>query len=383
MSFIYIPTISSHKLNQVQFQNKSSTTHPGLSIGEILKAGVIEKLGNEKLLITLKGINIPANCEVNLNAGDTIWVKVEGLSPQVILQIVGRGDLEESRTTDFLRWYRANPDALSQMITEAFRQFNSENLGKLLRYIPKGDFQNLFKIVKSLFYAPEAKDANFVKDYLSNLGLLTESQLRKVVEGQTSIDEGNYHQDSLKSLLMKLSDDLHNLSAGKVSFDHEEGVRLKSLSEFVDNSIKTIESQQIINFILQETESKYLFQIPILFPDGVRKRDIFVEYDRNARGGECGGQYRIIFFLDMDILGQMIIEAELKGDKIDCLIKCVDQEICDFISPFLAELRESLSATGCEINMVNCVTGGDLVKEKIDYYQDRVLYAREVVDLFV
>jgi hypothetical protein len=382
MSFIYIPAFSSHKLNQVQFQNKSSATHSDLSIGEILKAGVIEKLGNQKILITLKGINLPANCEVNLNAGDTIRVKVESLNPEVILRIVEKSDLEESRAADFLRWYRTNPDALPQMMMEAFRQFNTENLGNLLRYLPKEDFQNLFKIIKSLFLRPEAKGSNFVKDYLSNLGLLTESQLRKVLEGESGIDDGDFHQQNLKSLLIKLSDELHNLFAGKESFDHEESMRLKSLSEYVDSSIKTIESHQIINFVLQETESKYLFQIPILFPDGVRKSDIFVEYDRNARGERYKGQYRIIFFLDMDILGEMMIEAELKGDKIDCLIKCEDQEVCDFISPFLTELRENLSAAGCEIDTAKCVVGRDLVKEKIDYYRGLVLYARDVIDLF-
>jgi hypothetical protein len=382
MSFIYIPAFSNHKLNQVQFQNKTSVTHSALSIGEILKAGVIEKLGNQKILITLKDINLPANCEVNLNAGDTVLVKVESLNPQVILRIVGRGDLEEFRAADFLRWYRTNPNALSQMITEAFRQFNTENLGKLLHYLPKEDLQNLFKIIKSLFLSPEAKGTNFVKDYLSNLGLLTESQLRKALEGESGIGESDLHQQNLKSLLMQLSDDLHNLLVGKESFDHEESIRLKSLSEYVDSSIKTIESHQIINVVLQETESKYLVQIPILFPDGVRKSDIFVEYDRYACGEGHKGQYRVIFFLDMDILGEMTIEAKLKGDKIDCLIKCEGEEVCDFISPFLTELRESLSAAGCEIDTVKCVVGHDLVKEKIDYYQGMVLYTRDVIDLF-
>jgi hypothetical protein len=84
----------------------------------------------------------------------------------------------------------------------------------------------------------------------------------------------------------------------------------------------------------------------------------------------------------MDILGEMTIEAKLKGDKIDCLIKCEGEEVCDFISPFLTELRESLSAAGCEIDTVKCVVGHDLVKEKIDYYQSLVLYTRDVIDLF-
>jgi hypothetical protein len=133
---------------------------------------------------------------------------------------------------------------------------------------------------------------------------------------------------------------------------------------------------------LQEAENKYLFQIPIVFPDGVRKGDIFVEYDRNGREKGEKSQYRVIFFLSMDVLGDMIIDAELKGDKIDCVVKCADQNVCDFISASLVELRESLLSLGCKIDTVKCVAGGDLAKEKLDYYQDRVLYNSEVIDLF-
>jgi hypothetical protein len=84
----------------------------------------------------------------------------------------------------------------------------------------------------------------------------------------------------------------------------------------------------------------------------------------------------------MDILGDMIIDTELNGGKIDCVMKCADQGVCDFISSFLEELRGSLLALGCKIDMVKCVTGADLVTEKLDYYQDRVLYNRDVIDLF-
>ena len=382
MSLIYIPTISSYQLNQAQLHNISPAASPGFSIGEILEAGVVEKLSDRRILIALKGVNLSADSEVTLNAGDKIRIKVESLHPQVILRILERGNLEEFRVADYLRWHRSNPDAISHMITEAVTQFNTGNLAKIIRYLPEEDFQKIFKLMKSLFLSPETKGNEYVKDYLGKLGMLTESQLRQVLEGKSGIGEGCFDPQNLKSLLMKISEDLHNLLAGKESFAHEDGILLNNLSKYLDSSIKTIEAHQIINVILQESESKYLFQIPILFQDGIRKGDIFVEYDRNSRGARDKSQYRIMFFLSMDILGDMIIEAQLKGDKIDCLIKCLDQEVCDFISSFLEELRNSLSAMGCQIDTVKCVAGGDLAKEKMDYYQDRVLYARDVIDLF-
>ncbi|MGZ3577892.1 MAG: hypothetical protein ACXU98_02645 [Syntrophales bacterium] len=382
MSFIFVPTISDPKLNQPQIHSKNSIRFPGISIGEILEAGVTGKMDDQKILITLKGISMQADSDVQLNAGDKIQVRVEDIHPQIVLRIVEGGYSEESDRAGYLKLHRSNPEALSNMMTEAIRQFNSADLGKLLRYLPGTDFQKIVTLLKSLFYSPETKGSNFLRDYLSKLGLTMESQLREVVEGKLNIGDGDLQAENLKGLLTELSSDLHNLLMNQDFLDREEKIVLASLSKYIDSSIKTIESQQIINVILQDAESKYLFQIPILFPDGVRKGDIFVEYDRHSKNEREKDQYRVNFFLSMDILGDMIINAELKGEKIDCVLKCADDKICDLVSSSLGELRKSLLALGCKIDMLKCITGVDLIGEKLDYYQDRVLYNREVVDLF-
>jgi len=382
MPFIFIPTIASHKSNQVQFHSKSSVPFPGISIGEVLEAGVIDKIDDHKMLITLKGVSMEADSEVYLNAGDKIQVKVETLHPQLVLRVMESGYSEASNLADYLRWHRSNPEALSHMMTEARRQFNSADLGKLLRYLPEADFQKIFTVLKSLLYSTETKATNFLKDYLVKLGLTMESRLRDVVEGRANIGNGDLPAENLKGLLTELSSDLRNLLMNHNFLDVEERKALDNLSKYVDSSIKTIESQQIINIILQEAENKYLFQIPFVFPNGVKKGEVFVEYDRHSQKEGNNAQYRIIFFLNMDVLGEMIISSELKGDKIDCVVKCVDRDVCEFISSFMEELRKSLLAIGCKVNMVKCISEGDLVKERADYYQNSILYNREVIDLF-
>ncbi|MEN6319170.1 MAG: hypothetical protein ABFD82_10505 [Syntrophaceae bacterium] len=379
-----IPTISSHKLNQAQFYQKISSTLSGITIGEILETGIIEKLGDRNVLIALKGLNIPAETDVTLNVGDKLRVQVERLHPQMILRIVETGSQEESMVTDYLKLYRSNPDAFSTMMTEAMKHFSPENMDKLFCRLSGDDSHKIVNILKSLFLSSKTLDNNFLKNYLNNLGLLTESQLRKIIEGESGSDKGNFQPQNLKSLFIQLSEDIRNVFMGRETYAPEELKLLQSLSEYVDSSIKTIESQQIINYVLQESENKYLFQIPLLFPECVRKGDIFIEYDRNAGRGEQNGKYRIIIFLSMDILGDMIIDAHLTGGKINCCIKCSAHEIRDFISPFLEELREKLNAIGCKLDAVNCiaVAGGDLIEEKNDYCQGLVLYSSEVINLF-
>ena len=98
MSFIFVPTISNHKLNPAQIHGKNPIPFPGISIGEILEAGVAEKMGDQKMLITLKGVSMQADSEVQLNAGDKIQVKVEAIHPQLVLRVVEGGYSEESRS---------------------------------------------------------------------------------------------------------------------------------------------------------------------------------------------------------------------------------------------------------------------------------------------
>ena len=63
-------------------------------------------------------------------------------------------------------------------------------------------------------------------------------------------------------------------------------------------------------------------------------------------------------------------------------MKCADRDVCEFISSFLEELQESLLTLGCKIDIVKCIAEEDLVKERIDYYHNSVLYNMEVIDLF-
>ena len=384
MSLIFIPEILTSKTNQTYLQGRNVTPISTLSIGEVLETGVIEKLADHKMLIDLKGIVTQADSEVRLNAGDRIQVKVESLSPQLVLRILESSQTETSDIVDYLRWHRSNPEALSQMMTEVVRQLSPDNLGKLFPRLPGDDLTKILTILRSLLFSPETKGNDFLKTYLDNLGITLESQLRQAAEDGTEIGAGRTIGENLKGLLIGLSEDVNNLLEKRNSLEHEEAFRLADLSRSIDSSIKTIESHQVVNLILQEAESKYLFQVPLLFPDGIRKGDIFIEYDRNPEGRRGNkGCYRVIFFLSMDVLGDMIIEAELKGEKIGCVVKCANQNSCDFALSFLEELRRNLCGLGCHVDRITCVVSKDLATEKMDYLKASAVYEKEAVNIFV
>ncbi len=73
---------------------------------------------------------------------------------------------------------------------------------------------------------------------------------------------------NLKALFLKLSDSFQTQSVGK-NFPVPE-----KLSAFLRAALTAIEAHQGINYLLQEQEGKYMFQIPLLFPENMGMAEI-------------------------------------------------------------------------------------------------------------
>ncbi|MBW2632376.1 MAG: hypothetical protein JRC90_11605, partial [Deltaproteobacteria bacterium] len=131
-----------------------------------------------------------------------------------------------------------------------------------------------------------------------------------------------------------------------------------------------------------EYESKYIFQIPLLFPENMGLAEIFVKFgDRDSKNKGRRGEKNVLFLLNMDVLGDIVVEAKIKTKKIGCVLKCGDENVCDFIRPFLEELGDRLMALGYEIDYLKCVTEKDNLKIKNEHREFQNLFALEGVDI--
>jgi len=373
--------LHSYRVSFPPLDNSTSKGTPNqlrLSLGEILKAVVVEKFSDNKVMLMLKNHLVLADSNVSLNASESLLVRVNQLYPKIVLRIAKNEALEAPGTDRYLAVYRYGPDALAGLITTAGEIFGPENSGWLSHYISGRDIDDVLKLINSLIFSEvTTKNPFYLKEFISNLGLLLENELVKVLKRSS----GKEISKSLKGLLMKISRDLRGLLEGGEVIDRKAVNRLNRLALFLDKSVDTIETQQVINVLSQERENGYILQIPFLFPDGIRTGVVYFDLGRGRRG-ESKGQWRIVFFLNMDALGDLMIEAGITGRKVSCLLKCEDDKIRDFISTRVEKLKGNLHSLGYELDYFTCVTEKDLSQGKNEFMKERVFHGEEMVDLF-
>ncbi|MBW2673296.1 MAG: hypothetical protein JRD89_07790 [Deltaproteobacteria bacterium] len=351
---------------------------PPLSAGEVVEAEVIESSRSGKALILLKGNTIMADTKLPFTKGDRIAVRVAQLHPGVILRTVHGGISERAGVIDFLRLYRSNPKALSHLLMEGATRFSPEKLGELAAHLGKEDAKDIQDIFKSLIFSRESlKNPLFFKEYIHRLGYLMENKLGEALKrrpGRTVHLRDALH--TLKGLLTKVSGRLAPLmKTGDLP-------AAESLAGFVRSSLQAIDSHQVINYLFQEYEGKYMFQVPLLFPGSRGMAEIFVKFgDRDSQGRGRSGEKSVLFLLHMDALGDIVAEAKIQTGKIRCVLKCRDKEICNFMKPSLGELGKRLAALGYDIECLECVTQRDAPGTQDEYGEFESLFTMEGVDL--
>ena len=353
---------------------------PPLYVNEIIEADVLERVGDRKLLILLKTAKILADSAIPFRGGEKITVKVEQLHPRIVLHFMqNEKKTEYSKFFDYLRYYRSNPRLLYDIFMKLDKIFNQEGVGELVSHLGKENVENIQKILESLMISKEnLNDRLFLKSYVYRFGYLMEKGVKDALSrGITKTVNFNDSSQNLKAFLIRLSDRL------KLFTETRSLPAAEKLSGLINSSIKTIESHQVINYLFQEHEGKYLFQIPILFPENMGLAEIFIKFENKKSGSrDQQKQKRIMFLLNMDALGDIIIETTVMQKNIGCILKCKHNELRIFILPFLDELRAKLKDLEYKIDYLECVVDTDI--SGVDQYcHFHDLFAQEKIDLLV
>jgi len=380
MSVIITPPPASRNINHLLCIQKKLDSLPPLSVGEIVEAEILERQGVRTFLISFKNRSISADSEIPLQVGEKRSVRVEQLSPRVILRVLQNEKSESLKFADFVKYISANPKALLDIFVEGSGRFNLENLGELVTLLGKEDIETIQKLIQSMTMSKGNLNDSFFKDYIYNLGYLMERELAEVLEKR--FGRGKHlasASKNLKGLLGKLSDRINLLTKN----DRHPGA--ERLSNFIRSSLKTIEAHQVVNSLLQDNENEYMFQIPVLFPEYMGLAEIYVKFeDMDSNSGDREKQQKVLFLLNMDALGDIVVEATIESKRIGCVVRCSREEIRAFTVPLLQELEEKLTGVGYDIDHLTCVTGTDIsMIKKIEYEKIENLHDQERVDVVV
>ena len=307
-------------------------------------------------------------------------VKVEQLAPQILLRLVAPEASPAGISNGYLKLFLSNPEALIKIFQEKQEIFNQQSLNRLLPETAKDTLQNVNKIIDALRCSPKTlTNPLFLKDYAAKLGLRLEGDWADFAR-----QNGNNQlpAESLKSALLKLAGELSGLLTESKLMNPEELQKLTHLAKFTEASLQAIETQQMINVPSPENDNKYLLQIPLLFPEGVRTGEIFIELENNGPGGEAkNNKSHVVMLLNMDRLGDVVVDASLNDNNISCVFKFTDPEAQIFFSPFLDGLGDALRRIGYDSPALTSIVTDDLTIARQDCHRE-MFYEQAAINLF-
>ncbi|MBN1613655.1 MAG: hypothetical protein JW950_04225 [Deltaproteobacteria bacterium] len=357
--------------------------------GEILEAVIAGPVGRRGVLVRLPTGFVVAETDIPLQVNERLRVKVEQMQPKVMLRILDRNVSEVSKIDEYLRLYRADPKALLKSFSLVNEIFGVKGMAEAPNDAVVADLLKIMQNVSSMVLSRDtATNPMFIRDFISGLGLLLERRLAgNIRSGRRSFQDifgsPDDREGGLKAQLLRLLASLAMEVDENGQTNQAGATRNRGINQFAKFFIESIETFQVLNVHCQENEQKYFLQIPCQMPDGLRMQDLIVEWDGDGENTRATGEScRFILFMDMDILGRLMIDAALSKTAINCHIRCGEDATADFLSSYLDQLKSRLTVAGYRVGALTLETDGDIESTRYRYFQERVVHAADTVNLF-
>lgn len=311
---------------------------PGMSLGQILEVRVLERLDDGRLLIGAGETHLTAETEQALRPGQTLTMRVDSLRPRVVLSVLSSA--EDRLIAEHLRGFRSNPAALTQSLAELAGVLGGKRIGEIAPPSCRGPLAAILDALGTVLSGRERIGEGFsLPDFARVLGLLSESDLKKVLEkpGEHPLPSSA----SLKASLMKILEE----SAS------EGGKTIREWTPVLEKAVRAIERLQVLNVHLQENEGKLLLQVPLLFAGLAGTADIFIGRGEGQGPGadRRNGAFRVLLALEMDALGDVMAQAHFSGNAVSCCVHCEGDDAASFVSGLLSGLEARLSQAGYRV----------------------------------
>jgi len=316
---------------------------PGMSPGQTVEIRVLERLADGRFLIAAGATHLTAEADRALRPGQTLTMRVESLLPRVVLSVVPSA--EERLAAEQVRAFRSNPAALTQGLAELAAILGGRAGDPATPAGP--DFlAAILDALRTVLAGRERIGEGFsLPDFARALGLLTESDLKKILEKPG--DRPPSPSVNLKTSLMR---GLRECRAAAGESFSAEADRIRSLIPALEKALRAIESQQVLNVHLQQGEGKLLFQVPLLMAGCAGSANILIRHEgqRAAPGGRDGA-FRVLFALEMDALGDVMAQAHFSGNAVTCSVHCASEEAASFVAGLIPALGGQLARAGYRV----------------------------------
>ena len=300
--------------------------------------------------------------------------------------IAGDTGGEQARITGYLKAFRTDPQAMKELFQSSGPLFSPENLKTLSHSTLRDRSQVLGQMIRTLIFSMETmKNPLFIRDFVARAGLLLEHNLgQALMENPAGAFNVQPQGDNLKSALLDLSAGIRMWLDTRPDIPEAEAAKLMRLAEYADRSVQTLETQQVLNVVSREQDNRFMVQVPFAFSQGPAMQDIFIEFggNRGEMEKEGGSPFRVVFFLNLDVLGEMMIDVGIRGQELTADLSCQRVDTVGLVSSGLEELRENLDSLGFQVMRMTCDIRDDITSTKNDYVRNSSWYDGDVINFF-
>ncbi|MBP1930769.1 hypothetical protein [Ammoniphilus resinae] len=359
--------------------------------GQIVKGTVLRNLPNSQSLLSVDGRQIIGKMEVNLNAGERVWLQVQSTGQPVMLQVIKQFDKQTGK-----------PRAVGGRINDLASALGFEDeeskglLSKLVSEqipVPQSMLNNIFAINKTgerdlsdaivlslkRGYPVTEETVKSVDQFVSGPHLgellaLWEKEYRSIDGDKWSFPWG----DKVLSLLARLRqgspasaemlrDFLLDLGLGwekrlvgsndidayveqlkplllQIRGNLADTPSLSPLAEVTDQVIRYITGQQLFLTPGQFPLQQLLLSIPLFESSFVQ-----IESRRDPLGQVDPNHCRLLFFLQLAKMGELLIDVQIRERMVSVDFTGEDPSLQPLIEFFRNDLSKALKETGYQL----------------------------------
>lgn len=307
--------------------------HPDLSKNEIVKGKVLKSFSLKNVMLLIKGQKVMARTDMPLREGSVISLKVEKVTPNPILKLVGT--INENIKT-------VNTSMLLNGLNRNIWKTIIENIDHYT--LPDND-KKLFKeliddISKKLF---QKSNPDLLRELFDKSGIEWEAKLRRIITSKTY-----YSQENINELI---KGDLKGLGSKMLSLMEEQND--------LNGLVSMIKNVQLLNQLGFEQEGKIFIPIPIQFPDNLFTMGqllIHLNKDNEKNNGKEKGKdfIKISFLLEMSNLGPLRADLVIRKKQISGRFLIVEEKAKIIIENKLPYLITALETKGFVIPNFEC-----------------------------
>ena len=315
---------------------------PPLNPGEILEGTILAWKEPDHFFIRIKGQDLWVKSQVPLPAGDKISLKVEALSPQVLLRLLSaRGEGEAAALGQFKKILGESVPL--ENLAEKISALGKTSLAPLPAEVQKG-IQEL-QTALAQYAPPFLTDPRSLREKVLHSGLFWENRLQDLIHKGKEGDFLQASRQDLKGLLLKLKSllqDASSLEKGTATALTKAEEGLQALEPY----LQKIEAYQLLNQRYGDSSEKWLLLLPLWFGQELQFLEMSLGFSREEGSSSGKKETSLLFLLNLPEMGKIKIEVVICQEALFCRFRLAAPTFQGEIQRNLPELENRLRALG-------------------------------------